>query len=172
MFRRLEIKVRRGRVSPRSPGGREGRSPRTGVWGRLDAVERSRRCGIGGVWGGSPMSAGTTVKQGIALPFALVGDRVLSGSRCMIRFKFPCSGKGLGCCYLVLALSDLAVGCRRHSAVIPKSPCGRESAVIPNLRSCFISVGKFVVWSKGSCSYGENRAAQGLVVALVLPQYE
>ena len=75
---------------PRSPGGREGRSPRRGFRGDPFAVERaSARRGVGR----QPHVA--LMKQGIGLPFALVRDGVLSGSGCMIRFKFPCGwGKG------------------------------------------------------------------------------
>jgi hypothetical protein len=49
-------------ISPRSPGGREGRSPRTGVWGRT----RSRSSGrpLGGVRGGSPALVPETVDSG------------------------------------------------------------------------------------------------------------
>ena len=54
-------------------------------------------------------------------------------------------------------------------AVIPRWPCRRSIAVIPNLRNCFIW-GKIVVL--GSGGLGGLRFAQRFVVAPVFPERE
>ena len=48
--------------SPRSPGGREGRSPRRGFRGEANGVELPQ---LGGVWGGSPMIRAGIIRRSL-----------------------------------------------------------------------------------------------------------
>lgn len=91
-------------ISPRAPGGREGRSPRMGGGGDPIAVERaSARRGVGR----QPLFQ-CRLKQRISLPYALLLAVIIAGLvHDLIRrfhFGFPVSGKGEERCHLVSAL--------------------------------------------------------------------